>query len=367
MRGDKGIVLVLTVVLVGFGGVCALAGGGRNTTKEKRAKALKLVEKYTEALDSTFSFIEHYEQSTKFSYHVSNGARDRGKQFKRGQVRHDDQRVYLQTYLWGDFTIEHKDLPENRPDYTCYIADGRKKIVYQNSRQLNTPDRSGKVYRQQLYQRRGRKVNLDQVFGVSYIVGYIGSDDRLDAILREADSISVRKGTKNIRGSECFVLDADTKCGRYTVWLDKEHGFHPAKVRRRGKEGDYRHDHLMSKGETAFTYLDTIRFEKVDDIWVPMEWNAGCDRRMPQGFFLKEDYHYKRADIILNPDHEKLGSFADPIFEDPNNDPELVNGTRVELRLKLKDPPTEYTWQDGKLVDKDGREVDLDKLKVRKK
>ena len=41
-------------------------------------------------------------------------------------------------------------------------------------------------------------MNLAGNFGVSYIVGYVGSDERLDAILRKAERISVRKTTKNI-------------------------------------------------------------------------------------------------------------------------------------------------------------------------
>jgi len=96
-----------------------------------------------------------------------------------------------------------------------------------------------------------------------------------------------------------------------------------------------------------------------------MEAYAGCDRMMPSGDFVKEDYHYKRTQIILNPDHDKLGSFADPILEDPSNDPELVNGTRVAIDIDGRDDRAlEYTWQDGKLVDDNGVAVDMGKLRA---
>ena len=110
------------------------------------------------------------------------------------------------------------------------------------------------------------------------------------------------------------------------------------------------------------TYLDVLQFKQVDDIWVPVEVKAGYHRTIgSQEYYMDEHVHYKRTKIILNPDHDKLGSFADPIFEDPNNEPELKNGTQVKLnRLKAK-----YIWQDGKVVDSNGREVDLDKLKVK--
>jgi len=346
MRTAKTTLLIILLIFV-VAGSAETAKDRRMTAREKRVKALELLDKYAQALDSTASFIEHFEQSTKFSYYVSNGTKDKGKQFKRGQYRHDDQRFYYQVYTWGRHSW--KDVPEDKPYYNCNIADGRKNRIYQN---CNNPDSSGSAGS---HRRIGKdKVSLSRHFGVSYIVGYIGSDQRLDAVLRKADRISVRKTTENVNGCECFVIDADTKCGRYSVWLDTEHGFHPAKVRRRAKGGDYTHSRLMSKGETARTYLDTVRFEKVDDIWVPMEADAGCYRVMPSGDFVKEDYHYKRTQIILNPDHDKLGSFADPILEDPNNDPELKNGTRVSLNNQ----PTEYTWQDGKVVDYNGKVVE---------
>lgn len=355
MQNAKKLILLAVMFSAVAIGLC-LAKPLRRTVRQRAIKALQLLNKYTQALDSTKSFIEHYEQSTEFSYQVA-GTQDEGKNFKRGQVRHDDQRIYFQQYTWGDYNIENKDMPEDKPHYNCNIVDGKKKMVYQNIRWINMPDSSGSAYRQP---DQRTEYSLSGHFGISYIVGYIGSHERLDAILRKAARISVRERTENVRGSECFVIDADTKCGRYSVWLDPEHGFHPAKVRRRAKGGDYTRSHLMSKGETALTYLDTVRFEKVDGLWVPMEADSGCDKVTPQGYFVKEDYHYKRTQIILNPDHDKLGSFADPILEDPNNDPELVNGTRVEMMVDGR--RIEYTWQDGKLVDANGREVNLEKL-----
>jgi hypothetical protein len=127
--------------------------------------------------------------------------------------------------------------------------------------------------------------------------------------------------------------------------LDPEHGYHPAKVMNRAKEGDRVHSHLLAKGDTAMSYLDNVRFEKVSDIWVPMEADGGHDRIVGGNpkHFSKEDIHYKRTQITLNPDHDKLGSFADPILEDPNNDPELVDGTYV----RLENNSTGYTWQVG--------------------
>jgi len=54
---------------------------------------------------------------------------------------------------------------------------------------------------------------------------------------------------------------------------------------------------------------------------------------------------YKRTEVAVNPDHEVLGSFGNPLNY-PQNDPLLKNGTYVYLG----DDPTRYVWQNGKLV-----------------
>ena len=55
--------------------------------------------------------------------------------------------------------------------------------------------------------------------------------------------------------------------------------------------------------------------------------------------------------ITLNPDRDALGSFL------PDDIP---NG--CDVRLLSLPPSKKFVWQNGKVVDKDGREVDVDKL-----
>jgi len=342
------------IIIVGLTAACA--------TAERIPSTSDLLDKYTHALDLTASFISHYEESSDYSYRLQpNNRTSRGKAFKRGQYRYDDQRIYFQSYTWGNYAQEF--LPEDTPYYHCHIADGKDKKTYQHNKRINNPNfPTGSAGR--FPYERPIKVVLSRNGGVSYLVGYIGADERLDAVLRGAIRISVREKTENIGGSDCWVIDAHTKYGRYSLWLDPEHGYHPAKVRQRAKEGEHVHEHLLSKGDVGTAYVDNVRFEKVDGVWVPMEANVGFERMVGGNLknFNKEDRHFKRTKIILNPDHDKLGSFADPIFEDPNNDPELVNGTRVRINFLH----TQYTWQDGKVVDQDGKVI-MDCLKTKKK
>ena len=358
MRNAKRTILIIMLICVGFVPVCS-ARTTHSKAKPKHPTVSELLDKYSQALDSTKSFIDHYEESSDYSYRpqpIQARRTIRGKKFERGQTRYDDQRVYRQSHTWGDFNQRLRDLPEDAPVYRCHIVDGKDKKTYQHSR-TSSPG-TGKAGR--FPKVTPQKVVLSRHGGVSYLVGYIGADERLDAVLRGADRISVRKTTENVGGSDCWVIDAHTKYGRYSLWLDPEHGYHPAKVRQRAKEGEYRYEHLLSMGSVATAYVDNVRFEEVDGVWVPMEANAGCDRIVGgnRKHFNKEHIHFKRTKIILNPDHDKLGSFADPIFEDPNNDPELLNGTRVRINFL----PTRYTWQDGQVVDEKGQKVDLEKL-----
>jgi len=352
-------ILIIMLFLVVVGSADAVKTE-RMTPKEKRAKALKLVDKYTQALDSTASFIEHYERTGVYRGHIPpnhpfysmyGSKKFRNKSFKRGVFKFKENKGdYHHQYSWGNFGTSYKNHPEDKPIYRVWIR--AKDFSYFHQAYKGRNQSGSATWRKGTRQKI--KTPITCYVGISHLLGYIDSDERLDEVLRKADSISVRKKTENIRGSECFVIDADTKYGRYSVWLDTEHGYHPAKVRRKAKEGEYTHHHIISKGSLGTGYLDVLQFKQVDDIWVPVEVKAGFHRTIGSpAYYLAEDKRYKRTQIILNPDHDKLGSFADPILEDPNNDPELKNGTHVTLNNQ----PTEYRWQDGKVIDDKGKVV----------
>ena len=159
---------------------------------------------------------------------------------------------------------------------------------------------------------------------------------------------------ENIGGADCYVIYADTKRGRYKVWIDPSHGYHIAKATAKRGPGNV-------VGPLGFTLrptekmsfsMENVRFKKVDDVWVPVEADLAYGRKYPGvNFYDNNKIHHKATDIILNPDHDALRSFI------PDDIPD---GARVHIEgipYKIK-----YTWQDGKVVDKDGREVDTDKL-----
>ncbi|MHC4757923.1 MAG: hypothetical protein ACYTE8_04635 [Planctomycetota bacterium] len=366
----KKLILLAILFCVVLVGVC-FAQTNRQTIQEKRTKALELVHKYTQALDSTASFIEHYEETGELKgnypanhpYYARHGGKSFRYQVPRRGVRKfkENKGCYQSEYAWGYhagyFNDYKKYIPKDKPLFRVWISMKDIRYFHQG--------RPGGVTWRTKHPTERIKAPSGSV-GITHLLGYLASDDRVDVILSKARRISLRDKTENVKGSECFVIDAHTRYGQYSVWLDPEHGYHAAKIRRSAKEGEYfnRPDRKVPAGSVYTEYLDVLEFKKVGDKWVPVEANAGYHRTIGSpAYYIAEDKRYKRTHIILDPDHDKLGSFADPIFEDPNNDPELVNGTLFKIRTNSQ--PIYYTWRDGKIFDDNGKPVDRDKLKKR--
>lgn len=351
-----GILLCLVCVPLCIGQTNKVLSG-RDLLKAMRGEdipsASTLLDRYTQALDSTESFIGSYELVQESSYYIpGRSPRFTGKVYGRGQNRSDGQRIYSQAYRWGDVSAKLRNLPKDTPHYNLRVNDG--KILYTHARSVGNARSSGYVSRHD----KGPEKAVFILSANASILGFFGTDERLDSVLRQAHQIAVRPKTETVGGSECYVIDARTKYGKYSIWLDPEHGYHPVKVNAKATEGDvHSYKRVLSKGQVKLEYLKNVRFEKIDGIWVPMEADRGIHNTVEPESFVKDDTHFKRTKVVLNPDHDKLGSFDDPL-ENPAQDPELVNGTRMTLVSGMR-----HTWQDGKVVDAQGREVDLDALK----
>lgn len=299
--------------------------------------ASELLDRYTRALESTKSFICDWEESTEYSYSI--GITHAGKCFQYGQTRCDDQRLYWRKYCWGNLNPQLTNVPKNAADCHLIIANGRTGVSYQHSG--SEAARFTDVLT--------TKVVPSRFEGISYLMGYIEADERSDTILRGAERMSVRPASEKVEGCDCWVLEAHTKCGQYTLWLDPQHGYQAARVAYKAGPGELDYGHRLGPGDRATAYVEHVRFEQIDSVWVPMEADVGFDRVVAGGrnpTFNREKIHYKRTNLVLNPDHDKLGSFADPIFENPKNDPKLVEGTTVRLGRDS----TRYTWRNGRAV-----------------
>jgi len=354
MLNQKRMSLMMSVMCMGWILVSTWIGSvAAGQSASQTASVSELLQRYTHVLDATQSFTDTYEEVVDFSYRT--GGAMKGKQYKRGRNRADGRaRIYCQQYIWGDLNQQNMDLPESTPRYNLRIVEAYNKR-YVHARAINNPDVKGTAY----FQPANEDPALLNMQTYSGCYGYLGCDKRLDVVLREAKQISMRSTAEMVNEIACHVIDADTQYGRYTVWLDPAHGYNAAKISRTATGGYKEIESLMPQGDHASGFVVITRFEQVAGVWVPAEAEQEMVYTGGQ-LFRRDRSHYKRANIVLNPDHDKLGSFDNPL-EHPANDPELKNGTRVRITLP-NSVRVKATWQDGKIADESGNVIDVTQL-----
>ncbi len=191
-------------------------------------------------------------------------------------------------------------------------------------------------------------------FGAGMASGYMPFDtERVDVILGKARKVTVRPKPERAAAADCYVLDADTERGKYSLWIAPKFGHHIAKVKieRGGGDRIFGGDSLLPKGHVMRESLDSVRFEQRGGVWVPVETRSSGHQRTPQGSESWDNVHFKVHDITVNPDHQAIGSFR--------ASKDRLEGAQV-LAMGLSD----YigVWQDGKIVRNDGQILELDDL-----
>ncbi len=177
---------------------------------------------------------------------------------------------------------------------------------------------------------------------------------RIDARLGEAALIRVRDGLElaGAARSPCYVLEADTPHGYYTVWLDPAHGYQMARGTLQRRPGHQRGGWTLQAGESDRGFVDQVRFEKFGDVWVAVELSGGLDNTFVGGHRSSRRFQTKVSQFLLNPRPEALGSFVPDDIRDGAvvYAPGLTNANGTLIRCH---------WQDGRVVDSAGKIVML--------
>jgi len=367
MRSYKGKILLLMVVWVGFGGVCALAGGGSMTAKESRARALELVDKYAETQDKLrSSFISKSKTTNKFKGFIhERPALKKDKLYKTNlklELRSDGNRHYGSHKTWGDRFGMHTTTEEHAcHGYNLWDMNTLYDYNYHPDTPADWPDKNGSAYltpKNKLGTSTSNSNIWTSVYGRPGRGFFYGGNVRIDSEMREAETISLQPEREEINGSECYVINAKAKGCRYKIWIDPKHNYHIAQAIVERDWWSFSRPEGYSKKPTpgkSRTVLKNVRFKKVGDVWLPAEFDYTLNKNTVRGDYFQSHCHHKITKFMINPDHDALRSF-EPAF--------IKNGAMV--RIKGLDGIV-YTWQDGKLVDENGKKVDLDKLKVRKR
>jgi len=205
----------------------------------------------------------------------------------------------------------------------------------------------------------------------AFLDGILPGDRKpIDLILGQASDIALRPGMEKVNETNCYVIDAVTRHGKYNLWIDPEHGFNIAKAKvhktgsdilgskpinqhkaQRVPEG-LRYNGILRDKKSEFLYgLEIIEFQKIGNVWIPREAIGQIENRYIDGRIEREKIHHKRTHIDHKPNFEAISAF---VYDFPE-------GTRVRLE---EAPGIRYIWQNGKLIaDVDDLVIDqLDKV-----
>lgn len=313
----------------------------------EKPTAFELLDKYAANQDKLKSFICKQEMSadrhallTEAPYKALSG---KSKTKESYEYRFDGSRYNTRLRKWGNVKSSRKFIPKDQAPYNSVLWDGNTYFSYRAG------IRPGTVYIVTRKEDFSRKIWAQHKGWVRYgpgdVLRGVFHDERIDLILSKAQTISVRDKTETIGQSQCYAIDAVTKQAKYKVWIDPEHGNNIAKVQ------------VQYGNPNVFFSLKIIRFERINNVWVPMEGIEERRQTHRNGDFQKSVRHIKVTEMILNPDHDTLGSFLpDDIRDGAWVVVEGIKGTNRVKGLK----GTGYTWQNGQIVDVKGHKFDYE-------
>jgi len=327
--------------------------------------ALDLIAKYQATQDKLTSFISQGTLTTKL---ITNDleSREEKRSTRRmvSELRTHGERLDYRTYRWRNLSVEEEAKLEDvhfgrrfwdgkrvyerkKGQFKSYLWDGKRHYEHRTGRTVS--DDSAFVRDEGFGDDVQRMKSRRSSAADGTLQGYISGSDRIDRILSEASSLSVRDEPENVGGVDCYVIDAMTDYGQFSIWLDPQHGYHIARV-----ENIKSPDSLVGNGsrkggtgQAVFT-TEIVRFEEFDGIWIPMEAKSKGSSHLADGTLLySSTSHYRRTSMQLNPDHDAAGSFV----------PQIEEGSRVFLHGVRG---IVYTWAGSKIVDSEGRVPNCD-------
>ena len=260
------------------------------------------------------------------------------------ELRFDGERYRERTHQWGKVFADRPPKEKGKGPYKGRLWDGTQFYQHSRSQTPNVDDpEKGTVHIQTKKTWGARLVARDHE-GCASRVGlrekFYGDSEPIGKRLRRARRIRVRPQRETVRGSECYVIEAVSQHGKYTVWIDPDHSHQIARARvgRMGDRGTFM-GKKQHKAISIVAELDHERFEKIDGVWIPMEGVYGYTRRfgMKGEHFTTIREEIKRKKVIFNPDHEAMKSFV----------PDFPNGTKVFYPAEM--PDIEFWWKDGKV------------------
>ena len=314
--------------------------------------AREVLRRFTEARKNLSSYIVKGSSTRR-----STTTRGKGVKYSAFEYRYDGNRVKNIAYHWGDIGPD-RDVKKKDAHYAMNLWDGQTAYSYTKSKTHNKGKGTLKMSDKDNpsdYTKRAPESFKGSSFGI--VMGYHHGDQVPigELFLRPSTRLRLRGGRSNVNGVGCYVVEADVpKYGKYTVWIDPVHDYHIARIRVQRGPGDRMGSEsnllILKEGALRKDSYEVLEFDKKGGVWFPKICKWKRYYTFP-GYKSIDENDLTFSEISLDPDHDALGSFL------PDD---IANASDVLVRPLP--PSMKFVWQDGKVVDKDGREVDTDKL-----
>ena len=181
-----------------------------------------------------------------------------------------------------------------------------------------------------------------------FLEGYVlGAEINILEIIHNSKEKKLRSEMEVVDGYKCYVVDADSNLGKFTIWIDPDNGFSFRKMMLHQKSGDKHYDnkilpYSIPKADLSLneviTEIKGIKIERIGKNYFPTEGVLINTEIYSNGKKNQFKWTAKRKNIQFDPDFETIGAF---VMEG------IPDGTKVS---SLDSPQSQYVMHDGRAI-----------------
>jgi len=375
------------------------AGGAdvaTTTASPETLTAAQLLDRFEATLRRTYgSFISRFESETAGYLNHGGGVFEPGhrKRLDVVEIRTDGRRFFWREENSGQcYPRLAEKTPATDPRVRCFLYDGQHCyngghepfwMVKQSVQRFDAAEKS-KAYNARLRVTISDRFDADPLCVPPIIFKQLKASEVPDSlgtgglvhepglvqILRNAKTLVLEPKLEPVKGAPCYVLQAalvqtwkDAKGierhrdNVYRLDFDPMHDYHLAKFELTSTARDYEAEgtiKIQGPYHVEKLTMINVHFQQVGECWVPMTWQQ---RRSSRRLDDPKNYSWskstvRRTRVLLNPDHNALGSFKPTFIQDGWT----VDMRGFDGRFHQAGP---LAWKDGYIVNEAGQALAL--------